>query len=76
LKFIYNKLWKLLVDRKMNKTKLGEIAKMSHKPITRLSQDKTVNTQVLIKICAALKVQPGDIMEFVDDDGENDNVQN
>ena len=65
----YNKLWKLLVDKKMSKADLRKAAGIAPNTMTRLRRDEEVTLAVLDKICSALKVDIGDIMEFVP--GEN-----
>ena len=47
----YNKLWKLLIDKGMNKQDLGKIANMSPASIAKLGKGATVTTDVLLKIC-------------------------
>ena len=61
----YNKLWKLLVDRKMSKADLRKAAGIAPNTMTRLRRDEEVTLAVLNKICATLGVDIGDIMEFV-----------
>ena len=63
----YNKLWKLLVDRKMSKADLRKAASIAPNTMTRLRRDEEVTLAVLNKICSALAVDIGDVMEFVDD---------
>ena len=60
----YNKLWKLLVDKKMSKADLRKAAGIAPNTMTRLRRDEEVTVSVLYKICEALKVDIGDIMEF------------
>ena len=62
----YNKLWKLLVDRKMSKADLRKAAGIAPNTMTRLRRDEQVTLAVLNKICRTLEVDIGDIMEFVD----------
>ncbi len=64
----YRKLFKLLIDRKMKKKDLMEAAGISPSSMAKLGRDETVSLEVLIKICAALKVDFGDIIEI--DTGE------
>ena len=66
----YNKLWKLLVDRKMSKADLRKTASIAPNTMTRLRRDEEVTLTVLYKICATLKVDIGDIMEFLPDTSE------
>ena len=63
----YNKLWKLLVDRKMSKADLRKAAGIAPNTMTRLRRDEEVTLTVLNKICKALEVDIGDIMEFLPD---------
>ena len=62
----YNKLWKLLVDRKMSKADLRKAAGIAPNTMTRLRRDEEVTLTVLNKICTTLNVDVGDIMEFID----------
>ncbi|MGI6091104.1 MAG: helix-turn-helix domain-containing protein [Saccharofermentanales bacterium] len=64
----YNKLWKLLIDKKMKKKDLQQIAGVSASFITKLGRDESVTTATLTKICNALNCDFGDIMEIVPDE--------
>lgn len=64
----YNKLWKLLVDKKMSKADLRKAAGIAPNTMTRLRRDEEVTLAVLNKICSTLDVDIGDIMEFVPED--------
>ena len=61
----YNKLWKLLVDKKMSKADLRRAAGIAPNTMTRLRRDEEVTLTVLNRICATLEVDIGDIMEFL-----------
>ena len=61
----YNKLWKLLVDKKMSKADLRRAAGIAPNTMTKLRRDEEVTLSVLNKICTVLNVDIGDIMEFV-----------
>ena len=61
----YKKLFKLLIDRNMKKKDLQEAAGLSPASITKLAKNEIVRLDVLVKVCAALNVDFGDIMEFV-----------
>ena len=63
----YNKLWKLLVDKKMSKADLRRVAGIAPNTMTRLRRDEEVTLTVLQKICSTLAVDIGDIMEFIPD---------
>lgn len=60
----YNKLWKLLIDKGLNKTDLMKITKLSSATIAKLSQGKNVNIDVIERICKALDCDVSDIMEI------------
>jgi DNA (cytosine-5)-methyltransferase 1 len=60
----YDMLWKLLIDKKMNKTQLKDHAGISYNIIARLSKGQPVNLESLYKICKCLNCNIGDIMEF------------
>lgn len=60
----YDKLWKLLIDRKMNKTDLKDQAGITYNIIARLGKEQSVNLESLYKICKCLQCNIGDIMEF------------
>lgn len=70
----YNKLWKLLVDKKMSKADLRKAAGIAPNTMTRLRRDEEVTLSVLNRICITLDVNIGDVMEFTNDerDGEYD----
>ena len=61
----YNKLWKLLVDKKMSKAELRRAAGIAPNTMTKLRRDEEVSLTVLNKICAALDANIGDIMDFI-----------
>ncbi|MDR3600342.1 MAG: helix-turn-helix transcriptional regulator [Desulfosporosinus sp.] len=63
----YKKLWKLLIDRDMKKKDLQEAAGLSPASVAKLSKNENVSMDVLIKVCTALGVDIGDIMEMIPD---------
>jgi DNA-binding Xre family transcriptional regulator len=63
----YNKLWKLLIDKKMNKTELKKAAGVSWGAVTKMSKDENVSMDILIKVCKALNCNVGDIMDIISD---------
>jgi len=66
----YNKLWKLLIDKGMNKQDLGKIANISPTSIAKLGKGANVTTDVLLKICEALECNLEDIIETVKNEGD------
>ncbi len=69
----YNKLFKLLIDRRMSKKDLREAAGISESSVWKMGRNEYVSLDVLVKVCAALQVDIGDIMEVVLEDSLNDN---
>ena len=63
----YNKLWKLLIDKNMNKQALREISGISSASIAKLGKGDNITTEVLLRICTALDCDISDIMEVVKD---------
>jgi len=60
----YVKLWKLLIDKGLNKTDLRELTNISQSTIAKLSKGDNVNTDVLNRICQALNCNISDIVDF------------
>lgn len=60
----YKKLWKLLIDRNMKKKDLRELSGISPASMAKLGKNENVTTEVLVKICKALKCDISDIVEF------------
>jgi len=60
----YNKLWKLLIDKKMNKKDLRLAAGVSTAVIAKLGKGENVTTDVLLRICTVLNCDISDIMEI------------
>lgn len=67
----YYKLLDLLNRRNISKTQLRIAIGISTKTLAKISGHEQISMEVLEKICAYLKVQPGDIVEYVDDFNEN-----
>ncbi len=64
----YEKLWKLLLERGLNKTDLISLGGISSRTLSKLSKNQNVNTDTLLAICEALDCGIGDIMEICADD--------
>lgn len=69
----YKKLWKLLIDKGMNKKDLVDQAGISTSSLAKLTKGQNITTDVLCKICKALDCDFGDIMEYIK---TNDNEVN
>lgn len=66
MKFSYNKLWKLLIDKGWTKTKLRKEAGISSSSLAKLGKGENITTDILLKICIVLDCQIEDIVEIVD----------
>ena len=71
MKVSYNKLWKLLIDMNLNKTKLREMAKMSPNTMAKLGKNETISMDIILRICEVLKCDVGDIMETIPDEEDS-----
>ena len=60
-----NKLWKLMIDKKINKTQLCEKAGITTNAMAKLGRNETVQVEILAKICKALECNVEDIMEII-----------
>lgn len=63
----YNKLWKILIDKKMKKKDLQELAGLNRYQMLKLARDENVTTEVIGNICQALGCTPDEILAFYDD---------
>lgn len=61
----YRKLWKLLIDRNMNRCELRDAVKMSPNTLAKMGRDEDVSLDTLKRICRVLECDIGDIMEIV-----------
>ena len=61
----YKKLWELLIDCDMSQAELREKAGIAPNTMTKLRRNQEVSMSVLIKICAALNVNIGDVMDLI-----------
>ena len=76
MRISYNPLWKVLIDRGMNKKDLRELSGISTSSIAKLGKGENITTDVLLKICTALNCQISDILETItDEDVENNEVK-
>ena len=64
----YDKLWKLLIDKKMNRTELREATGLSFNVIAKMGKRETVSMESLLKICNTLQCDISDIMEIIPDE--------
>jgi len=75
MKISYKKLWHLLIDRNMNKGDLQRLAGISTTSIAKLSKGENLQTEVLVKVCAALNCDTSDIMEIEYDNSSEEHLR-
>lgn len=63
--YSYNKLWKLLIDKKMKKKDLEVAAGIASSTIAKMSSEQAVSMNVLGRICKVLKCNIGDIVDVI-----------
>ena len=63
----YNKLFKLLIDKKMSNAELIQKAGFSANIMTRIKKDEYVSMESIEKICIALECNVDDVLEFTND---------
>ncbi len=65
---VYYKLLDLLTRRGMKKTDLVNLGAITLPTLAKLSKNKSVTIDTIDKICRVLNCQPGDILEYMEDD--------
>ena len=68
----YNKLWKKLIDLEMSKVELRVKAGISTRQLAKLGKNENVTTDVLVKVCKALKCNIDEIMDILERKEENE----
>lgn len=76
MKVSYIKLWKLLLDKRMKKSELRDLVKMSPNTLAKLGKDEMISMDVIVRICQVLKCDIGDIMEVIPEEDDEDGVRN
>ena len=61
----YDTLWKMLIDRKMNRSELRDIAGISFNVVAKMGRNEFVSMESLYKICHALSCNIGDVIDFI-----------
>lgn len=70
MKVCYDKLWKILIDKKMKRTDLINQANISSNVLARMGKEEPVSLESLEKICKLFNLGLGDAVEFVDETEE------
>ena len=67
MSYRYNKLWKILIVKEMNKVELRDAAGITSATLAKLSKNQNVSMEILGRICGTLECDIGDIVEYVRD---------
>lgn len=60
----YDKLWKVMIDKKINKTQLSEKAGITTNAMAKLGRNESVQVETLVKICNVLNCDIEDVVEI------------
>lgn len=63
MKFSYNRLWKLLIDKNMNKGDLQKLIGTGPSTISRMGRNEPVRLEIIGRICEKLNCNIEDIIE-------------
>lgn len=66
LEISYDKLWKLMIDKKINKTQLIQEADITSNAMAKLGKNESVQMEILVKICEVLECRIEDIIELIE----------
>lgn len=70
----YNKLWKILIDKNMNKVQLRDAAGISSNSLAKLGKNEPVRLDALMKIATVLNCKVEDLFETQTDSGDDVNA--
>lgn len=70
MRISYDKLWKILIDKKINRTELKDISGISFNVLARMGKNEFVSMESLFKICSTLHCNIGDIVDFLPESEE------
>lgn len=62
----YDKLWRLMKTNKMKKSDLARAAEISQSTMTKLSQDRVVSMDVMLRLCKIFHCDIGEVMEVIE----------
>lgn len=68
----YNKLWKLLIDKNMSASELRKRAGIAPNTMTRMRKNQEVSLALLEKICNYIQCDFGELIEYVEDNLEDE----
>lgn len=72
----YNRLFKLMIDKKMRKKDLCELAGVSTSTMSKMGRDEIVSLEVIDRICQKLNCGIEDVLEILPDSSDNGTSKN
>ena len=60
----YDKLWKLMIDKKINKTQLSEKAGITTNEMAKMGKNEMVKRETLVRICKVFDCKLDDIVDM------------
>ena len=69
----FDKLFSLMKKRELSTYRIRQENIIPQGTLTSLKNNKSVTTDTINKLCKILNCQPGDIMEYVDEDETTEN---
>ena len=72
----YNRLFKLMIDRKMRKKDLCELARVSTSTMSKMGRDEIVSLEVVDRICQTLNCRIEDVLEILPDSPDSGKSKN
>jgi putative transcriptional regulator len=72
----YNRLFKLMIDRKMRKKDLCELAGVSTSTMSKMGRDEIVSLEVIDRICQKLNCKVEDVLEILPDSPDGGTSKN
>ena len=73
--YSYNKLWKLMIDKQINKTTLRKQAGVTSNAMAKMGKNQPVSVEVLAKICRVMDCTINDIMEILPEEESESKVE-
>ena len=67
MEYSYNKLWKLMIDKNINRTTLRKQAGITSNAMAKMGKNQPVNMEVLAKVCHVLGCGIEDVVEIIDE---------
>lgn len=71
----YNRLFKLMIDKKMRKKDLCELAGVSTSTMCKMGRDEIVSLEVIDRICQKLNCGIDDVLEILPDSGTSKDAE-